>query len=156
MKESQSCAVNSLASGTLIHGSDDVTRRFARFGHDVGEHLDYRFDRDADHESTWNLLRSSEAPILPWSREIRVQAAPAQRGPPRRGGRTMKSRTSSSWRTLCLALGLLAFVTGATSEAFANPDDSKIDRTLMARLTDEADAIAPFFVVFAERADLKP
>ena len=68
----------------------------------------------------------------------------------------MKSRTSSSWQALCLAVGLLAFVTGATSEAFASPDDSKIDRALMARLTDEADAIAPFFVVFAERADLKP
>jgi subtilisin family serine protease len=68
----------------------------------------------------------------------------------------VKSRTTSSWRELFLALGLLTLVSGATSELFASADDSKIDRSLMARLTDEADAIAPFFVVFGERADLKP
>jgi subtilisin family serine protease len=67
----------------------------------------------------------------------------------------MKSRTSSSRRKLHLVTGLLIILLVATSQAFASADDSKIDRALMARLTDEADVIAPFFVVFGERADLK-
>ena len=54
------------------------------------------------------------------------------------------------------ALGLLMVVLAVTSQAFSSTDDSKIDQTLIARLTDEPDAIAPFFVVFGERADLKP
>src|SRR5439155_3714763 len=67
----------------------------------------------------------------------------------------MKSPTFS-WRGLCPALGLLMLLLAPAPLAFASTDDSKIDRTLMARLTDEPDAIAPFFVVFGERADLKP
>src|SRR5436309_3025396 len=68
----------------------------------------------------------------------------------------MKSRTLSPWRGLHAASGLLMVLLAAASQAFASTDDSKIDRTLMARLSDEPDAVAPFFVVFGERADLKP
>jgi hypothetical protein len=66
----------------------------------------------------------------------------------------MKSRTSFR-RQLHLLLGLLTIVFVTTSATHASAEDSKIDRALMARLTDDADAIAPFFVVFGERADLK-
>src|SRR5437763_15031174 len=44
----------------------------------------------------------------------------------------------------------------ATPAAAGSADDPKIDRTLMGRLTDDTDAVAPFFVVFGEQADLKP
>src|SRR5436305_15272437 len=91
--------------------------------------------------------------ILPKSRNSRAGRADS-REPPRRGG-TMQCRPSSSWRAWRLVLGLLIIASAATSEALASADDSKIDRGLMARLTDEADAVAPFFVVFGERADLK-
>jgi hypothetical protein len=67
----------------------------------------------------------------------------------------MMSRTSLSWREAYLGLALLIILLVPSSTVFASADDSKIDRALMTRLTDEADAIAPFFVVFGERADLK-
>ena len=68
----------------------------------------------------------------------------------------MKYRYLQSVRGLCLVIALGVMASAATPEAAGSADDSKIDRTLMARLTDEADAVAPFFVVFGERADLKP
>jgi Subtilase family len=67
----------------------------------------------------------------------------------------MKSQISPSWREVYQGLALLIILLVPSSKVFASADDSKIDRALMARLTDEADAIAPFFVVFGERADLK-
>src|SRR5947199_8535480 len=72
-----------------------------------------------------------------------------------RGG-IMKFRFLLSGSGLYLVIALLITASAATPEAAGSADDSKIDRTLMARLTDEADAVAPFFVVFGERADLKP
>ena len=52
----------------------------------------------------------------------------------------MKFPTSLSGRGLHPALGLLMVVLAVTPQAFPSTDDSKIDRTLMARLTDEPDA----------------
>ncbi len=49
---------------------------------------------------------------------------------------------------------LLLILLFAATEALG-AEDTKIDRSLMARLTAEADAVAPFFVVFADRPDLK-
>jgi subtilisin family serine protease len=68
----------------------------------------------------------------------------------------MKLRFAVSVGKLCLAIALLTIASAATLQAAGSADDSKIDRSLMVRLTDEADAVVPFFVVFGERADLKP
>ena len=55
----------------------------------------------------------------------------------------MKYRYLQSVRGLCLVIALGVMASAATLKAAGSADDSKIDRTLMARLTDEADAVAP-------------
>ncbi len=58
--------------------------------------------------------------------------------------------------TTCFIAGLSLVLLLAATSAYAADTDYKINRELMAALTDDADAVAPFFVVFSERADTKP
>jgi len=68
------------------------------------------------------------------------------------GGSVRFGNTGSFWGcTLFLAAIILAPLSG-----YAADTDYKIDSTLLKALAEDADATAPFFVVFSDRADLKP
>jgi hypothetical protein len=54
------------------------------------------------------------------------------------------------------AVLLLAVMLLVVAAAEAGDSDHKIDRKLMAALTESEDAVAPFFIVLGERADVKP
>ena len=65
--------------------------------------------------------------------------------------RTKSQRVEGPWRSLLSVLVLFA-----TSSLYAGPGtDYKIGPELMNRLADDADATAPFFVVFGERPQLE-
>ncbi len=66
----------------------------------------------------------------------------------------MKSKTRKV-RIVWLSRTVL-LVMFAACILYAADSDYKIDRDLMATLSDDSDATAPFFVVFGERANLKP
>ncbi|MGH8247726.1 MAG: S8 family serine peptidase, partial [Gammaproteobacteria bacterium] len=68
----------------------------------------------------------------------------------------MKSK--KQWQSVRQGSGFVCFVLiMLTAAGLAAADtDYKIDRGLMITLTEDADATAPFFVVFGDRADVKP